>query len=292
MEGLRLVLGVGRSGTTWLVKILSQVDTPLRVIQEPLPIIRSIARGLPRSVLNKDIYTHPLGRCNYLPDTHSVILTYNKCISAKRFKSEKHRPNKRVIKNVKDWKYLMIKEVNCLLATEALLNRYENTKVIFIVRDPVYIVDSLFSAQGWDSSKEVYLNQESLYFDINTDFIEDERLSVFAKKIQTIECMHTVFESVKEKYNDCVNIIKYEDLCKDPLSMFKSLAKFFDFEWGKKAEDFLSITLTPGDSNSQNNPYSIQRNTSNQVTRRFRYLSEKEVDFCYEFLYNLKGKEK
>lgn len=277
---LRLILGVGRSGTTWLMEVLSKTSTSIRAISEPLANIRHYVPDLPKHIQNHQLYKTNYAKYDTLDLDSPIRIAYEGCMGT-YIKKARH-----LFKNDENWKYLLIKEVNCLLSSEALIKHFKDRiKVIFIVRDPIYVLDSLFATQGWQRSINVYLKRESEFFEIILpESIKNVRDKQLAKKLITISKIHSFFYDIKNHYKNNVYLVNYEDICKDPLNIFEKLTKFFNFSWDSNIKKFLDCTLECSNLSKKNDPYSVFKNTAEQLNRPYKYFNYKEVEFCKSIL--------
>jgi len=54
------------------------------------------------------------------------------------------------------------------------------------------------------------------------------------------------------------------------------MAKFLKLKWGESEDTFLQETI----KETKDGHYSVYRKTKNQIGRKFRFLSEREVEMC------------
>src|SRR5665213_1497924 len=125
---LRLILGVGRSGTSWVSNVLSKTTERSRFFSEPLfhlhPQLPFRTKGDHTSIgYNGNYDAGPLLAAYQL-------VTHRQFEAANLPGYERHDD---------DWKICLVKEVHALLGTEAVLRAW-NTPVVFILRGPVYII--------------------------------------------------------------------------------------------------------------------------------------------------------
>lgn len=116
---LRLILGIGHSGTTWLSYVLSRTPTPIRFFMEGL-------YQLDESGHSKDL-SLPLIYDSFLAEQPPDELARQK------------------LRDDDDWKFCLVKEVHRLREAELLLDYYPSSKAILLTRDPVRVVDSLLA---------------------------------------------------------------------------------------------------------------------------------------------------
>lgn len=140
---------------------------------------------------------------------------------------------------------LVIKEVNPL-ACEYFLKNY-SPKVIFLVRHPAAVALS-FRKFGWWNK----IGKE-----------EGKRLGIR---------LRAVYDSLKT-YDECL-IVKYEDLCTDPLSVFRNLFDFAGLEWNTKIEKLIQGNTSKGDTKKR---YSISRDSKKMIRAWEGQLTEEEL---------------
>lgn len=113
---VRLILGPGHSGTTWLSYVLSKTPTPIRFFMEGL---------------------YQIDRSGH-SENLSLSSVYDLFLAERTLDELAHQK----LRDDADWKFCLIKEVHRLSETRTLLNR-PSLKAILLTRDPVRIVDSL-----------------------------------------------------------------------------------------------------------------------------------------------------
>jgi len=290
-EKLRLILGLGRSGTTWLSRVLSESPTPIRFFMEGLFSVRP-----PFQFAAKGDHTAIEYRST-LSEQHPLLLTYQSLVASynnwKAFGLDKH-----LMRNDKDWEFCLIKEVHSLLATEALLKSLRCPTVL-VIRDPVYVIDSLFTRDGLNS---IYLDNESQAVkDIAflERFLQDQanpvlrvlnkvashravRGGIILEKVLTAAIIQSMLRSLASEF-PYTYLIDYDDLCRSPEYFFRSISAFLTLDWGKTVEDFLTET-TSSDPEKEKRDKPVFRNTKKQVNRRFKFLNQNEVSLCRQVL--------
>ena len=288
---LRLILGIGRSGTTWIGRMLATSMTPLRYFEEPLHHIipaLSFTNG----------YNHTAIRFwKALSDSHRLVLSY-KLFALPNYDWSKLGIQPFLKRDDKNFNFCLVKEVHSLLATEALLDKFQ-VPTIIVIRDPVHIVDSLFNAQ---SLSTLYLTdevkmilQDPIFFRRYLSKASDKVRSTFAKiaswpggrrkavqqRILIVSIMTKMLECVA-KNSEMVHLVRYEELCLSPGKCFSDMAAFLGLDWTKSNVDaLLDTTNYKGEVTS---PYSIKRNTAQQIERSFRVLTPAELEEAKEIL--------
>ena len=291
LQKYRLVLGVGRSGTTWLSCVLSETPTPIRFFMEPFYPLRPRVSFSVSGDQTAIEYTprlqdqHPLSnifRSLLTPqhDWHSMGLSGN------------------LIRNDNDWQVCIIKEVHSLLAAEAML-KFLKCPTVFLLRDPLYIIDSLFARDGL---KTTYLCNESKYVN-NPSFLkrfspdptkdismilkesvsnDKKRERIIIDKVLTVSLIQSMFRVLSSEFQ-YAQIIEYESLCQSPELYFRSIASFLSLDWSESIEQYLLKTLRSA-LHQRKNDYPIFLDTINQIGRPFKFLSKEEVLLCRRVL--------
>lgn len=287
---LRLILGLGRSGTTWVGRMLATSTTPLRYFEEPLHSIIP-----PLSFANA--YNHTAIRFSKaLPDRHRLVFAY-KLLTLPDCDWNKLGNQHRLIRDDQNFRFCLVKEVHSLLATEALLDKFQ-VPTIIVIRNPLYTVDSLFDA--FSLAAPYFLNHESLiiedplFLDLYLPNIGDKVRSTFDVvkswpdgRKKTVHqgtllasIMTKMLESVGEK-SKSAHIIRYEELCLSPQKGFTEMAAFLGLDWTKNSVDALSDTTN---YNGERDHFSVKRNTLQQIGRPFRFLTQDELEDVKEML--------
>ncbi|NVM22267.1 MAG: sulfotransferase [Desulfobacterales bacterium] len=283
-DKLRLILGVGRSGTSWLSRVLSKSTTPLRFFNEPLHPFRP---KLPFS--NK--YDHTaVPYCRSLGDDHPLVRVY-KCLTLSDYDWDRLLPGKIICRDDRKFSFCLVKEVHALLATEALLKKLQ-CATLFITRDPVYVVDSLLSfrrlnAPIWQNESRYvrdgsflvrYFPEEAYriqkYYGKNARTFNKKK-RIIMNKMLTVGIINKMLSSLADEL-DFVCHIRYEELCEDPEKIFKKAADFLSLDMEAGMLDYLSSTQKKNERDI--GPYSIYRDTSQQLRRPLRFISDTEAE--------------
>lgn len=289
---LRLVLGVGRSGTSWLAAVLSRTPTPLRYLKEPLfhltPSLR-FARTLDHTALG---HTPELAGDHPLARAYGLLASPSWPIGLLRAPECKQRDDP-------DWELCLVKEVHSLLATPGLL-RQLGCRCLVLVRNPVHVVDSLLAAQGLGT---IYLGNEARYvrkgeflhrlepanaeavraaFERADDAAHPRLRTVGEKLLTAALVQRSLAETARELA--CARLLDYESLCRSPARTFREAAEFLSLEWSAEVDEFLATTGSAGGDSNESNPYSVLRDTAHQLQRPMRFLSPDEVAWCEELL--------
>ena len=170
---------------------------------------------------------------------------------------------------------------------------------VLLLRDPLYIVDSLFARDGL---KTTYLCNESKY--VNNPFFLKRfspdptkdismilkesvpngtiRENIILDKVLTVSLIHSMFRVLSSEFQ-YTQIIEYESLCRSPEIHFHSIASFLSLDWSERSKQYLLKTMrSPLDQ--RKNDYPIFLKTIDQIGRPFKFLSKEEVVLCRRVL--------
>jgi hypothetical protein len=289
-ESLRLIIGPGRSGTSWLSSVLAKTASPITFLNEPLHPFRIRLPYTGKWDHTAVKYSKSLSPQNPLIQLYSILSNH-------RDDWTQYLPTETIIRKDRKAKYTLIKEVHSLLATEALLN-YFNCPTILITRNPVYVVDSVLSFRGleapiWRTEAEDIIAPEFLerFNFSNKDKIiaihhkfkdrPKNRTGVIIAKAVTVAMINKMLKNLAQEYDNALHIT-YEELCADPVEKFKALASFLTFERGSNFDNLLKSSLK--EEMSSDNPYSIYKNSQAQLNRPLKFLETDEVHLVTDIL--------
>ncbi len=293
-DKLRLILGLGRSGTTWVGRVLAETSTPIRFIEEPLPKLRPKV-----NVFSHTADPSALGYVQTLSPNHPLIRSY-KLLTVKECNWQELKISSSVKRNDQSWELCLVKEVHGLLATRALLKTLKVPCVI-ITRNPLYSCDSLFYRDGVKSPylylEKTKLHQRTLHSFLPTELVnyitklqkmyaKPDRKSMIVRQLISQSLIQILLVKVARQNNNC-KLIKYEDICTFPYKNFIKIFNFLEVEWNKKSEDFLSSTIQKESSKSSQYICTVTRDTKAQVHRPFKFLTLDEVNLCENILENI-----
>ena len=283
-SNLLIILGIGRSGTTWISKIISQTEEPIRSIQEP--------------IYDLGIKLHPHNDQTSIPysDKKSAKLIekiYQACTlsknTLKKMYPKEHIYKNKIFKNDKGFKNTLIKEVHCLLATENIIKSI-NKPMVLITRNIERTIDSQLVFSGY--YRPVLINEfEFIQEDsfLNRFFpkeknkilneikrikkIKTKKDSFIAKKSIVSILINEMFKKLGAEYPNVLTI-SYEKTCDHSLKEYRKIAKHFNLTFGNKAKKALEDSQKKSSDSSHHN--SIYRDTKNQKTKPFKFLTKKD----------------
>jgi len=233
------IFGAPRSGTTWLGQLFNSSPNTLYRYQ---PLFSYEFKDYLNSKNNKS----------------DIMDFYKKLIVAK---SQFVQTNIKFPKQ--DITHLVWKEVRYHHITPNLLQN-SNTKIIYIERNPVDVINSWFNApkefnSKWDIQKE-WLDAPS------KNLNKPEEFNGFNKWLE-VKNIHT-----KNFHNfpDRVIKVKYENLKLNPIKELKKLYKFCNLNWGKQVENFILESTTKHEEDS----YSVFKKQTQKLNLPFNIIDK------------------
>lgn len=213
-----LVSGSGRSGTTWIHDILGSIPG-VQLIFEPLNpnFVEEASKlsGIPKSEQPKVFCQYLSADQNY-PDWHTFL---------ERILTGQVR-NSWIDRSI-NWKHTnqyITKLIRGNLMLAYIKGNFD-PKVIYVIRHPCAVILSRLN-NGWFADVDDLLSQEALideYLKPWVGLIEKERDLIGAHAVWwAVENMVALHEIKKEEHY----LIKYEDFCLSPRSLFSDL-----FSW-------------------------------------------------------------
>ncbi len=261
-----LVLSLPRSGSSWAGEILGSAPNSL-YLREPMTQ-SNLASDKSQPA---EIYIDPI----------EPLQDYQQFADMTFYGIPKFQRD--IVIKPKQWslferktRRLVIKEVNPL-ACDWLLQRYRPL-VIFLVRHPAAVALSYLKL-GW-----VNINIKNMFFSnqrlingslkqwkthleaISSDFWERQGAMQGA-------VLRFAFDKLRI-YQDC-RIIRYEDLCSEPMKVFQGLFDFTCLSWNEEIKQLIVKRSAGGD---QNQPYSTSRNSGSMINSWREKLSNKELN--------------
>ncbi|MDP6674397.1 MAG: glycosyltransferase [Gammaproteobacteria bacterium] len=169
-------------------------------------------------------------------------------------------------------KRIVIKEVNPLAV--AYWQSSFDSDVIFLVRHPAAVAASL-QAMRWSRNTFGYWFPESSQAELMST-IRHTRGSSWAELGASQAIIH---EKVRELMDltGHIKLIRYEDICTDPLFCFRELFAFAGFEWDSSIESFVQRQTTSHGNESQGD-YSTRRNSASMPDAWKSQLADDEIE--------------
>ncbi len=291
---LRLVLGVGRSGTTWISNTLARTKTPVVYLEEPIyhvypPVCLANKiehTASPYIIKGGNSADRLLATYRLLSDLNSRA--YRDLLSKRLFPIKRDDPDAEVV---------LIKEVHALLATEYLVSQLD-CRAILISRHYITVVDSILNFSGirdplfWIEFNHIN-NKKFLsrYFENDTAAIEkihkkilnisDFRLKAIAVKALVVFLTQKMFTIIAASHKN-VMLISYEEIMEDRDAMFEKMSGHLQIEYSKG--NYLFDDKNPTHERKENN---IARPDSEVFNRKGKFLSQDEIAYVEEILAEL-----
>ena len=299
-----LLVGLGRSGTTWVGKIFDSHPNTLYV-HEPdnwfkslvIPLITPNTDNtnelkLPEYLLSLFSVSTPkvVGKLPYFDKKYQNFILnftiklntyFSKFIARASIKAPINRyiSDKKRSKCTLVWKSIeSLGRVNCLINTDA------NLKIIHIVRHPCGYISSILRGER----KKVFDGN----FETSNDYGVFEMLEKTSQAIQyglnlesfkkmlPLERLAWRWILINEKaindanqYQDYI-LLKYEDLCSNPVEKTKELYKFSDLDWNSQTEHFLSKST----STNSEQYYSVYKDPNHAAMKWKKELSSNNIE--------------
>lgn len=279
----RFILGIGRSGTSFLSRLAGLTSSPVKRIDEPFPGIKQ----------KREKRKIDASFCN--PFDKNEIASFKEMIE--RLHTDYYFSEsltKRIKRNASGNNTLLIKEVHSLLTFPEFTKQLD-AKAVVVTRDISRIMDSHF--HGNVKNKKDYLLEEynfvrgylkcnkSESFELldmalaNTSnrvikYVKRPKLAV--SEIIRQSCITEIltnFLIVWSIQEPNVLKIKFEDLCTQPLEEMKKVFNFLDLEYNHNTEDEIS-KITTG---KQTNYFDTEKNSISVLEQEYKCLSDKAV---------------
>ena len=245
-----VILSLPRSGSSWVGEIMGLSPTAL-YLREPIT----------HTYLNR----HPTSPSEFELDTNKVPKTYETC-ATQVFKGYPLF-NESIVKSPKQWsllkrkdKRIIIKEVNPFML-KWLMGNFK-PHIVFLIRHPAAVTYS-FDRMGWSGKKfESRFSGETL----------KKKIPHYKQFTHSFWAEHGAFQAfllnevcqMAKGYNN-FTIVRYEDLCADPVNEYKKLFDFAQLQWNDAVEQKILERCNP--SRINHDAYSTQRNAAYEMEK-------------------------
>jgi hypothetical protein len=233
---------------------------------------------------------------------HPLAAAYAR-LTTPEFVPSKTLPTPDVLKrNDPAWEICLIKEVHALLGTEALL-RVWHAPTVFVLRDPVFVIDSLFAAQTADTAylthelrgvrapefqRRFWPGQETaIRARLDAVARESGRRRKIIEKLVVVELLQGMFRALAREFPSATTL-NYEHACASPQDHLRAAADHLSIPWGEGSESFLRKTMRARGGESAD-PYSVYRDTTEQLRRPPAFLTHDEVNLCRYYLREMRA---
>lgn len=256
-----LILGHGRSGTTWVGKVISAARRVLYYF-EPLHPARSGTADL----LNWFRYARPGDEDEAMAETFDPIFAGLSSPAKAWNRSGLHRwiPGYRVA----------VKDVASVMAVEWLAHRY-GPKVVLIVRHPgAVILSELRQGTPAGQSLAAILTQKQVieYHLKPYVGILKEAKSEIEQLAAVWAARHRVVADGLQRHPEWL-VVCYENLCADPVGQFRELFAALDLRWSRAMETYVNRHSTVAGEGA----YSIQRVSNRQIDEWRGRMADRDV---------------
>lgn len=277
-----LVLGIGRSGTTLLGRLVALSPTPMRFISEPITCLKE-----PISPDRVDVNFISPTEQERVAKIREILLSMEK--EVEMFKSEMHT---RIERDDPDGRYLLIKEVHALLAFPQILKDLD-CRVAVITRDTSRVLDSyLFLEDNFKYLVEEYrflkeyvagrTSQQSSVIDVALERVSSavvcylKRPTWVTSRLRRIACTMEVirhFLLAWAEQDERVVAVRYEDVCLEPVSEMQRVFAFLGLACDAQAKGRI-LKMTSGESTEY---YATNKNSRKVLNQAYRKLVPREL---------------
>lgn len=246
-----VVLSMPRSGSSWVGKILGLSPGAL-YLREPITqtYLKKAEDGTP-SFFEFDITRLPEGYGTAAENVFSGLPVFDHWITI--------FPQQWALSKRK-YKRLVIKEINPFML-EWLIGNFR-PRIIYLVRHPVATASSFKQLEWHGSQFEPRISRTTLrkkipHYDKFTHSFWAEHGALQAFLLQ---------EALKfaDEYAD-MRLVKYKDICADPLTLFRDLYSFAQLEWNDTVERKIQNHLHSEPNNTD--PFSTYRDTAQEAKK-------------------------
>jgi hypothetical protein len=291
---LRLVLGVGRSGTTWISNALAKTETPTVFLEEPIYHVYP-----PVCLANKKEHTASPYIFKGGNSAERLLTTYRLLsdLNSRAYRDLLSKRSFPIKRDDADAEVVLIKEVHALLASEYLVSKLD-CRAILISRHYITVVDSILNFSGirdplfWMEFNHIadkkYLSR---YFEGDAAAIENIhktilnisnfRLKAIAVKALVVLLIQKMFTIIAASH-DNVMLISYEEIMVDRDAMFEKMSGHLQIEYSKG--NYLFDEKNPTHEMKENN---IARPDREVFYRKNKFLTQVEIAYVEELLAGL-----
>jgi hypothetical protein len=239
-----LILSAPRSGSSWIGETLGRAQNALYLRE---PITQSCLAYFRQSGLDQNVM--------YEPDSSAASEVFAR--TANRAFSGLPTFPPYVVKFPNQWglgsrktRRLVIKEVNPM-ACRRLVEQYQ-PRVILLVRHPAAVSLS-YVTMGWLSRP------------VGRQL--GERLGTVLRAALDVLMDHHDYR-----------VVTYEDLCADPVGVFRSLYEFAELAWDTTSEPYIQRRASGEDAAGRDHRYGTSRDSRSMIRAWEGKLSEEELD--------------
>lgn len=231
-----VVLGFGRSGTTWIADIISKIMGQLILFEPIHPSVTELANKFSYSTLNGN------GDSELLKDFYKNLLIKN---HRKKWLMRNHVPDR--LENISDsfldtlWDECTIagfKEIRANFMVEWFLKELD-AKIVFIMRHPAATISSIkgrpnFWEYGWPGTYNLFL-EKTIYHEyykdhVITNYINTvERAKTYSEKCAVMWAItHAIALPELTRLN--LPVFFYEEFYDFPFTSSRTLMRYLDYK--------------------------------------------------------------
>jgi len=211
-----LLVGSGRSGTTWLSNIINY-NNEFRYLFEPF-------RPEKIRVVKDFVHNQFLeGECQ----DENFLGPIDKVLSGKVYNIWTDKFNRRIISTRR-----LIKDIRANLFLRLIKNRYPKMKIIYLIRNPYAVISSQMK-MDWDCHIKDLMSQDRLfkYLDNKTDKIVDHDMK--SSRLIYKWCVEN-FIPLSQFTEDELLLVYYENLCTNPEREIKRIFKYINIDFSSQ----------------------------------------------------------
>lgn len=251
---IRVVAGVGRSGTTWLARMLALSPTPMKVVMEPFA----------RAAYPPD--NGQIEPFSVLPGSLDVVWARDLLLSLEHSDDviQEEAREWTVERDDPDAEVLLVKVTHSLPALPEILDGLDY-KTIVTTRDTMRIIDSFF--HGHKPEQRHYLVDE--YKHLGLPWIENE---VWRQAIVTE--IVTDYLLAWALASERVKGVTFRDLCSVPVPSCKGLYRFLDLKWQVHKTDKTIMQMTTGNEEGY---YDTSKNSWHILHQDYKFLRQDQA---------------
>jgi hypothetical protein len=276
------ILGIGRSGTTLLGRLVALSPTPMRFISEPITCLKE-----PISPDRVDVNFISPAEQERVAKIRGILLRMEK--EVEMFKSQMLA---RIERDDPVGRYLLIKEVHALLAFPQILKDLD-CRVAVITRDTSRVLDSYLLVEGnfkylveeYKFLKEYVagrIAQRSPVIDAALEKVSPavvrylRRPTWITSRLRRTACTMEVirhFLLAWAEQDDRVVAVQYKDVCLEPVSEMQRVLAFLGLACDARAESQI-LKMTSGESTEY---YATDKDSRKVLTQAYRKLMPREA---------------
>jgi len=294
-----LVTGGPRTGTTWVGRVIAEANS-VRYIHEPLNTgNQRCACGLkvdrwfkfisPQDApIFKTHFAHQLGQPYHLFNLQNLA---NDLSTQGKTKS-----TLRTLKNFSDsfFKSRALLKAPLAIFSAGWLSSTFKMDVLILIRHPAAFVSS-YKSLNWSHSWSDFLDQPLLM---------SEHLSPFEKEIQDYytnehdlvdqaallwKLIHYMILKYRRSHPEWI-YVRHEDLSLDPMLGFQKIFDHLDLKFSSKVMKMIGQTIDPQNPIDTEDPYSIKRNSYENIGKWRNRLSPQEIKRVRTIVADVAGK--